>query len=81
VSATRKWISELKFSYNICIVKENFVSSLNGILKIYGSLLKMLEIGMGRYPIHCVVGAATLLHVSCSGGVIMWHIVPAADER
>ena len=49
VSATRKWISELKFSYNnIFVVKENFVSSLNGILKIYGSVLKMLEIEMGR---------------------------------
>ena len=57
VSATRKWISELKFSYNIFIVKDNFVSSLNGMLKISGSVLKMLEIGMGRQPIHCVDSA------------------------
>jgi hypothetical protein len=42
VSAT-----ELQFNYNIFIVKDNFVSSLNGILKIYGSVWKMLEIGMG----------------------------------
>jgi len=48
VSATRKWISELKFSYNIFMVKDNFVSSLNGMLRIYGSVLKMLEIETGR---------------------------------
>ena len=49
VSATRKWISELKFSYNnIFIVKDNFVSSLNGMLKIFGTVLKALEIETGR---------------------------------
>jgi hypothetical protein len=48
VTATRKLISELKFSYKIVMVKDNFVSSLNGMLKIYGLVLKMLEIGTGR---------------------------------
>jgi hypothetical protein len=42
VSAT-----ELQFSYNMFIVKDNFVLSLNGILKIYSSVWKMLEIGTG----------------------------------
>lgn len=47
VSATRKWISELN-SVVTFIVEDNFVSSLNGISTIYGSLLKMLETEMGR---------------------------------